>query len=64
MSIEKESLIYSLKVNLIPSLIATLGSINYVLNRQANKLTDEVLLVLFLGLAALSYLLIKNIFGL
>jgi PAS domain S-box-containing protein len=62
MSIEKESLIYSLKVNLIPSLIAALGLINYLLSRQANNLIDEVLLVLFLGLAALSYLLIKNIF--
>jgi PAS domain S-box-containing protein len=62
MSTEKEKLIYTAKIHLVTGLIAVLGFINYWVSRQIKSFTDEIILLLFLGLAVLSYLLIKNVF--
>jgi PAS domain S-box-containing protein len=62
MSTEKESLLFTLKIHLVPALIAAMALVNYLLSRQASGFSDEVMLLLFIGLAVLSYFSIRTIF--
>lgn len=58
----KEKLSYTAKNYLLPGSIAGLALVNYLLSRQTISYTDELILFLFLILAALSYVFIHYTF--